>query len=111
LRRARHSTGVAGAGLLAGWHAADIAAVRRLARPPGPTERHPLTTLQWDLPLPAGGGGGGDALITVTAAPLLHRLPCWGYVFQEAAPSAPAAPASGAPHQAGAPACTQLLRL
>ena len=32
--------------------------------------------LTWTLPCPKG--------ITVTAAQLKHRVPCWGYVFQEA---------------------------
>ncbi len=83
------AAGVPVAGLLEGWHAADLGTVKRLGRPPRAGERHPLTALQWDLPVPAfgGSGGGGDAPVTVTAAPLLHRLPCWGYVFQEAAPA------------------------
>ncbi len=33
--------------------------------------------LVWTIPCEGG--------LTVTAAQLQHRLPCWGYVFQEAA--------------------------
>ena len=76
------------ADLLAAWEAADPDAVKHLFKAPRGSGNHPLVSLQWQLPLgvagPGGGGEGGDLPLEVTAAPLLHRLPCWGYVFREA---------------------------
>ncbi len=58
-------------GLLQRWQAADVSTLRRLGSDdPG----SPLPRLLWRLE--AGQG------MTITAAPLAHRLPCWGYVFQ-----------------------------
>jgi hypothetical protein len=58
--------------VLRDWMAADLATVKRIATS-GPTNS-PLVHLTWQLgPVPG---------ISITAAPLAHRLPCWGYVFQ-----------------------------
>ena len=61
------------AGLFEKWECADLRTVRQLADD-GPNTS--LSGLTWRLD--AGPG------VHVTAAPLAHRLPCWGYVFQEA---------------------------
>lgn len=59
------------AGLLHKWTDADLPTLKRLGSG-GPN--NPLAQLTWRLNL------GPD--INVTATPLAHRLPCWGYVFQ-----------------------------
>lgn len=49
------------------------------ARPNGrPRSFLALDSLQWVIRLP-------DTGVTVTAAQLQHRVPCWGYVFAEGA--------------------------
>lgn len=69
---------LAAAGLFHKWQEADQLILRRLgANAPS----NPLVGLTWKLE--AGPG------ISVIAAPLAHRLPCWGYVFEEAAAPAP----------------------
>ena len=59
-------------GVLRGWMAADLATVKRIAA--SVPDRSPLTPLTWQL--------GGVPGMSITATPLAHRLPCWGYVFQ-----------------------------
>lgn len=70
--------------LLMAWQQADLEAIKHIFRAPR-TAEHPLSSLQWRLPIPGSAlHGGKEPPIRVTAAPLLHRLPCWGYVFEEA---------------------------
>lgn len=59
------------AGVLCKWMDADLPTVKRLATSAADS---PLAQLTWRID--AGPG------VIVTAAPLAHRLPCWGYVFQ-----------------------------
>lgn len=79
------------AGRVQGWHRGDLQAVLRLAKIIKAEEVNRRTQkfenplgLQWDLGPVMGNGAGDELPIKVTAAPLMHRLPCWGYVFEEA---------------------------